>query len=95
LWLLLHEDRTAAAIFLAVYGAGIVSTIDNVIKPLVLHGQANLHPLLALLSVLGGVQAFGPIDFFVGPMVVAFLHTILKIVQVAMTKMDESKPFTV
>jgi len=50
---------------------------DNVIKPLVLHGRANLHPLLALLSVLGGVQALGPIGIFVGPMVVVFFHALL------------------
>jgi predicted PurR-regulated permease PerM len=52
--------------------------VDNLIKPLVLHGQSNLHPLLALLSVLGGVQALGPIGIFVGPMAVVFLQTGLK-----------------
>jgi predicted PurR-regulated permease PerM len=50
---------------------------------------------MALLSVLGGVQAFGPIGFFVGTMVVAFLHTILKIVRVALVKIDETQPRTV
>ncbi len=88
LWLLLYEGRTGTAVFLAVYGGGIVSTIDNVIKPLILHGQASLHPLLAFLSVLGGVQAFGPIGLFVGPMVVAFLHTVLKIVHLELGRMD-------
>ena len=46
---------------LAIYCAVVVSGIDNVIKPLVLHGQANLHPLLALLSILGGIQVLGPV----------------------------------
>ena len=52
---------------LAIYGVSVVSTVDNIIKPLVLHGQSNIHPLLALLSVLGGVKALGPIGVFVGP----------------------------
>lgn len=62
---------------LAVYGFAIVSSIDNVIKPLVLHGQSNLHPLLSLLSILGGIQLLGPVGILVGPMLVAFLQTLL------------------
>lgn len=76
LWLF-YDGRTTAAALLAVYCLAIVSMADNVIKPVVLHGRSHLHPLLALLSVLGGVQALGPIGIFVGPMVVAFLQTLL------------------
>ena len=65
------------ALGLAIYCAIFVSAIDNVIKPLVLHGQSNLHPLLALLSVIGGVQALGPIGILVGPMLVAFMQALL------------------
>jgi len=43
----------------------------------VLQGQSKLHPLLALLSVLGGVTALGPIGIFVGPIAVAFLQAAL------------------
>jgi predicted PurR-regulated permease PerM len=67
--------KVAAA--LAVYCAVAVSGIDNVIKPLVLHGQANLHPLLALLSILGGIQVLGPVGILVGPMLVSFLQALL------------------
>lgn len=80
LWLLV-EGRTMAAIALAAYCIVFVSLSDNVIKPLVLQGQSNLHPLLALLSVLGGVKALGPIGIVVGPMAVAFLQTLLKMFQ--------------
>ena len=84
LWLFFHESpdgssHQLAAIILAIYGAAVISMADNVIKPLVLHGQSNLHPLLALLSVLGGVHALGPIGILVGPMVVVFLQTLLNI----------------
>jgi predicted PurR-regulated permease PerM len=65
------------ALALAVFCAVVVSNIDNVVKPWVLHGQANLHPLLALLSVIGGVQALGPIGIIVGPMIVSFLQALL------------------
>jgi predicted PurR-regulated permease PerM len=59
----------------------VVSTVDNIIKPLVLHGQSKLHPLLALLSVLWGVGALGPIGIFVGPIAVAFLQAALTMLQ--------------
>ncbi len=73
------EGRVGAAIGLAIYGAVVVSSIDNVIKAFILHGRSRLHPLLALLSVLGGVMVFGPIGILIGPMVVVFLQTSLEI----------------
>jgi len=88
LWLGFQDGRVTAAVVLAIYCAGIVSMADNVIKPLVLHGRANLHPLLALLSVLGGVQALGPIGIFIGPMAVAFLQTVLNMVHTELESMD-------
>jgi predicted PurR-regulated permease PerM len=90
LWLFL-EGRTTAAIVLAIYGAVVVSMADNLIKPLVLQGQSNLHPLLALLSVLGGVKAMGPIGIVVGPMIVAFLQALLKMLQIELDAMGGSE----
>ena len=51
--------------------------IDNVIKPWVLQDRSSMHPLAALIGVFGGVQAMGPLGVFVGPMVIAFLQTLL------------------
>ncbi len=73
------EQDLWSAIGLALYGALVVSMIDNVIKMYVLHGRSTMHPLFALLSVLGGVKVFGPIGILVGPMVVVFLQTLLEI----------------
>lgn len=88
LYLYFIADNTWGAILLGVYSAGVVSTADNFIKPWVLHGQSKLHPLLALLSVLGGIQALGPAGIVVGPMVVVFLQTTLKILQRELLSMD-------
>ncbi|QDV27184.1 AI-2E family transporter [Aureliella helgolandensis] len=81
LYLGLYEGRIWAASLLAVWGVAVVGTVDNIVKAVVLHGQSQLHPLLALLSVLGGVQTLGPIGIVVGPMVVAMLQTLLSILQ--------------
>jgi hypothetical protein len=77
LWVYFAQGDTWPAIGMAIYGVAVVSSIDNLIKPLVLHGQSNLHPLLALLSVLGGIHLLGPIGILVGPMLVAFMQTLL------------------
>ncbi|MBN2291638.1 MAG: AI-2E family transporter [Pirellulales bacterium] len=81
LWLAFYDERIFAAVVLFLYGALVVSLVDNLLKPFILHGAANLHPLLALMSVLGGVEALGPIGIFVGPMVVAFMQALLVMVQ--------------
>lgn len=82
LYLLFFVKDTWSAAGLALWGLCVVSTVDNIIKPIVLHGQSKLHPLLALLSVLGGVGALGPIGIFVGPIAVAFLQAALTMLQV-------------
>ena len=89
LWLCFVNDQWFAGVLLAVYGSLVVSMADNLIKPWVLHGQSNLHPLLALLSVLGGVSAMGPIGILVGPMVVTFLQTLLGILQRELSSLDD------
>lgn len=80
LYLAIYEERFMAAGLLAAWGFLVVGTIDNLIKVLILHGQSQLHPLLALLSVLGGLQALGPIGILVGPLVVTLLQTTLTII---------------
>jgi hypothetical protein len=67
------------AIFLVVYGAGFVGTLDNVIRTYVLQSNVTLHPLLAFVSVLGGLQLMGFWGVFIGPVVAALLHGLIKI----------------
>jgi predicted PurR-regulated permease PerM len=95
LYLLLFEKDAWEAAGLALWGMGVVSTVDNIIKPIVLHGQSKLHPLLALLSVLGGVGALGPIGIFVGPIAVAFLQAALTMLQTEISSLSqEDSPTT-
>jgi len=92
LWLFFIDNRPVAAVTLGIYGVLIVSMADNVIKPLVLHGRSNMHPLVALLSVIGGVQALGPIGILVGPMIVAFLQALLNILHTELSRMSRERP---
>jgi len=89
LYLMLATDNVVAGVALLAYGAIPVSLVDNIIKPMVLKKQSQLHPLFALLSVLGGVQALGPIGILVGPMAVAFLQTLLNMLRREIGDIDE------
>jgi predicted PurR-regulated permease PerM len=94
-WLAFVEQRLAAGIGLALYGLIVISTIDNVLRPWIIVEKASLHPLAGLVGVLGGIQALGPVGVFVGPIVVAFLQTILTLLHREITeKSAESRDVT-
>jgi predicted PurR-regulated permease PerM len=50
-----------------------------VIKPLLLKGAADIHPMLGFLSILGGVLAFGFFGFLVGPVILSLVLSALRI----------------
>jgi predicted PurR-regulated permease PerM len=67
------------ALGLTLWGTLIISGADNVLRPMLLKGAANLHPLLTFLSVLGGLIYFGFLGFILGPIVLSFLMTLFDI----------------
>jgi predicted PurR-regulated permease PerM len=71
LWLWLGQDDPARAAGLFVYGALLVSSIDNVLTPLVVGGGARLPAYAMFLAIIGGLLALGPLGLFLGPMVFA------------------------
>jgi predicted PurR-regulated permease PerM len=58
------------AILLAALGFGIVSAADNVLRPMLLSGQARMNGLVIFLSLLGGIAAFGMLGVVLGPVLV-------------------------
>jgi predicted PurR-regulated permease PerM len=75
-WLFSH-DHTGWAIFMLVWGAAVVSSVDNFIKPLIISRGSNMPFLLVMLGVLGGVVAFGFIGVFLGPTLLAIGYALL------------------
>lgn len=64
---------------LAIYGTVFVGLLDNAIRTYVLHSNVKLHPLLAFVSVLGGLEVLGLWGVFIGPIVACCLHALVKI----------------
>jgi len=67
------------AVGLALFGTVIIAQADNIIKPLVMRGRVKVHPVLLLLSILGGIHALGPSGLVFGPVFVAILLEALQI----------------
>jgi len=61
------------------FGLFIISTVDNILKPIIVAGRARVHPLLILIGILGGLFAFGLIGLLLGPLVLALFQTLLEI----------------
>lgn len=76
---LVSSGHTAAGIALAVFCAGIVSSIDNVLRPRLVGHDTKLPDLLILLSSLGGVLMFGMLGLVIGPIVAALFVTVWEI----------------
>ena len=64
---------------LLAFGAGVIGTVDNVLRPRLVGGKTRLHELVIFFSVLGGLQVFGVLGLFVGPVVVAITLALLDV----------------
>jgi predicted PurR-regulated permease PerM len=76
--LLLSNGQTAWAIFILFWGAVVVSSVDNFVKPMIISRGSALPFVLVLLGVLGGAWAFGFVGVFLGPVLLAVGYALLK-----------------
>jgi len=68
---------------LLLYGALIVSTIDNILRPKIVGERAKVHPLVILLGVLGGIAMFGFVGILIGPLLLTLFIASLRIYEEA------------
>jgi predicted PurR-regulated permease PerM len=78
---LLFSGHIGAGIGLIIWGGVLVSVIDNVLKPLIVKGGGDTPSILILFSILGGITYFGMIGFILGPLILSFLLSLLRIYQ--------------
>lgn len=69
------------ALILLGWGAGVVAQADNVVRPYVISERANLNTLAVFFALLGGVQAFGVMGLFVGPVALSFTLVVLEMLR--------------
>jgi predicted PurR-regulated permease PerM len=70
IWLFSTGHAARALLLIGVCG-GLGTTIDNILRPVLLGGRSSLNGLLVFISVLGGIAVFGALGVVLGPIVVA------------------------
>lgn len=74
------QGHWGSTIFMVIWGAVLVSLVDNVVRPMLVSGRANVGTLTVFIGVLGGLAAFGAIGLFLGPVVLALVIALVRFV---------------
>jgi len=76
---LLIQGAYTKAVILGIWGVTMVSLSDNFLRPIIISGRTQIHPLLIFFSILGGLYIFGLVGFIAGPLVVTICLAIIDI----------------
>lgn len=86
---LLIQGNLLAGVALILWGVLVVSSIDNIIRPLFISGKAKLPILVIVFGVLGGFLAFGLAGLVVGPVVLAIVMVFFDAYRESAVKADQ------
>ncbi len=75
---LLLTGHWTKALLLVIWGALVISTLDNFLRPKLVGTQTKLHELFIFFSVLGGISVFGLLGLVLGPVVLAITLGLLQ-----------------
>jgi predicted PurR-regulated permease PerM len=73
--------NTAYAVGLLLWGMIVVGLVDNFLMPYIYSRGVDIHPIIMLFAVLGGLAAFGPAGFIFGPIIVALFFSMVEMYQ--------------
>jgi predicted PurR-regulated permease PerM len=69
------------AVLLVAWGAFVIGTIDNFLRPKLVGERTKLHELFIFFSVLGGLNVFGVLGLVLGPVVLAITLALLDVMR--------------
>ena len=72
------QDALLKAILMVVCGL-MAGLVDNFVRPMILQGRSKMHPLVSLVAIFGGMEMFGIMGIFLGPILAAVLIALLQI----------------
>lgn len=91
LWMMVAGQNSVAAMSIfGVYCLLVVSSLDNIIRTYILNSDVRLHPLLALISILGGLQWLGLWGVLIGPIVAACFYALIRSFQQELSSIAKS-----
>jgi predicted PurR-regulated permease PerM len=74
------------------WGAVVVGSIDNILRPRLISGRAEISTLPVFFGVLGGVAAFGVIGLFAGPLIIALALALVGFAEESMRIPESAAP---
>jgi len=77
LWLF-YQDSVGWGIFMLLWGFILISSVDNVVKPILISQGSDLPFTLILFGVMGGVLTFGFVGVFIGPTLLAVGYSLIQ-----------------
>jgi predicted PurR-regulated permease PerM len=77
IWLAV-TGQLVKGVVLALVGILVLGNVDNVVRPLLLAGKSKMSTLVLIISLMGGVSAFGFIGIVLGPLVAALLAAVVE-----------------
>ncbi len=66
------------ALLMVVVGL-LAGLVDNVVRSMILKGRSKMHPLVSLVAIFGGMEMFGIMGIFLGPILAAVLIALLQL----------------
>ncbi|HME61181.1 MAG TPA: AI-2E family transporter [Candidatus Binatia bacterium] len=85
------QGETIRAFALLGWSLGIVGTVDNILKPLLIGNRLGLPVLFLFFGILGGLALFGAIGIILGPVIFALLRALLDLYSEEYRQENESK----
>jgi len=75
---LIIQGRPVAGILLIIWGAVVVGSADNFIRPIIYRRWAAVHPLITLIGAIAGVSNFGLLGLLIGPLALSYLFELIR-----------------
>lgn len=76
---LFYTSTLFNAVGLLIWGTVIVGLVDNFIRPYLVGKDVNIHPLIILISIFGGLLMFGAFGFLFGPLLLSFFSVLIEL----------------
>lgn len=83
---LLFQGNMLGGVGLFLYGAIVISNIDNIVRPRVVRFKSNIHPLNVILGFVGGTVIFGFSGIVIGPLILSLFQEVLDVYSLSRNK---------
>lgn len=77
--IMIVTGHVTEGIVILAFGAGVISTVDNILRPKLVGRDTQMHPLFVFFSTLGGIAVFGFTGFIIGPIIMALFLALWEI----------------